>query len=142
MNKYTALLLSLFLLPALLFASKAATPQRLQAEIREQRSTIDAIATAIQQRSAITFTYKGAQRTVHPHRLGKSKTGNVLLRAWEKEEEGVPVNGWRLYKVQEIKSARLIEATSFEIAPNYKSPDSSIPTVFLEIPINNKRAAE
>ena len=141
MTKFV-LLLTFFLLPVLLFASKAATPQRLRAEIREQRSTTDAIATAIQQRCAITFTYKGVQRTVHPHRLGKSNTGNILLRAWEVRRAGESVGQWRMYNLDKITGVIPLIGEQFNIAPDYKSPDSSIPTVFLEIPINNKRAAE
>lgn len=100
------------------------------------------IGAAIQTRTPILFRYDDVQRIVHPHRIGRSNTGNVLLRAWEVQRAGESVGQWRMYNLDKITGVIPLIGEQFDIAPDYKSPDSSIPTVFLEIPTNNKRAAD
>ena len=100
------------------------------------------IGAAIQTRTPILFRYDDVQRIVHPHRIGRSNTGNILLRAWEVQRAGESVGQWRTYNLNKITGVIPLIGERFDVAPDYKSPDSSIPTVFLEIPINNKRAAE
>lgn len=111
-------------------------------EVRQTKIQARIIGTAIKARTPILFRYDDAQRIVHPHRVGRSNTGNILLRAWEVRRAGESVGQWRTYKLDKITGVIPLVGEQFDIAPDYKSPDSSIPTVFLEIPINNKRAAE
>lgn len=111
-------------------------PEVRQAKIQAR------IGAAIHTRTPIFFRYDDAHRVVHPHRIGRSNTGNILLRAWEVQRAGESVGQWRMYNLDKITGVIPLIGEQFDIAPGYKSPDSSIPTVFLEIPINNKRAAE
>ena len=111
-------------------------PEVRQAKIQAR------IGAAILTRTPIFFRYDDAHRVVHPHRIGRSNTGNILMRAWEVHRAGESVGQWRTYNLDKITGVIPLIGEQFDIAPNYKSPDSSIPTVFLEIPFNNKRAAE
>ena len=111
-------------------------------EVRQAKIQARIIGTAIKTRTPILFRYDDAQRIVHPHRVGRSNTSNILMRAWEVQRAGESVGQWRTYKLDKITGVIPFIGERFDVAPDYKSPDSSIPTVFLEIPINNKRAAE
>ncbi|MBQ9694448.1 MAG: WYL domain-containing protein [Kiritimatiellae bacterium] len=139
----SALLIALFLLPAMLLAASRATgAERSSLVSVELSSAAEVIYAAIQQRTPITFRYKGEIRIVHPHRIGRSKTGNILLRAWEVQRAGESVGQWRMYTLDKMENIYPITDKNFEIAPNYKSPDKLIPDVFFELPIHDERAAE
>lgn len=116
-------------------------PQKDPPEVRQAKIQAR-IGAAILTRTPIFFRYDDAHRVVHPHRIGRSNTGNILMRAWEVHRAGESVGQWRTYNLDKITGVGPLIGEQFDVAPDYKSPDSSIPTVFLEIPINNKRAAE
>lgn len=97
------------------------------------RSPVDELTAAIRDRRRVAFRYDNVQRVVLPHRVGKSGTGNELLRAWELKRDGETVNAWRLYNLSKIETVYPIPGRPFEVAPEYKTPDKAIPEVYAEI---------
>lgn len=59
------------------------------------------IARAIETRTLLIFTYHGEERTVEPHILGRSRTGNLMLSGWQRSGDSP---GWRNYLVEEIEN--------------------------------------
>lgn len=65
------------------------------------------IVAAIQSRHRLKINYPPGQRVVEPHALGRSKDGNLLLRAYQTggaSESGEPVE-WKLFRLDRMASA-------------------------------------
>jgi hypothetical protein len=56
---------------------------------------------ALQERSVVTFTYKGRERTAEPHALGKANDDKPALLAWQTSggSNTEPPPGWRVFLV-------------------------------------------
>lgn len=68
------------------------------------------ICRAMRQRLLIVINYQGATRTLEPHICGVANGGHDLLRAYQINAGGKPgeANGWKLIKVDEILSLRVL----------------------------------
>ena len=68
------------------------------------------ICRAMRQRLLIVVNYQGATRTLEPHCCGVGNPGQDLLRAYQVNAGGKAgeVDGWKLVKVDEILSLRVL----------------------------------
>ena len=97
-----------------------------------ESATIDQVQDAIKKKQVVIINYDGDEpggkglREIEPVALGKSKRGNLVVRAWDQEgasHRGYlgtrPMPGWRLFKVDKIVSFKPT-GENFETArPNY-----------------------
>lgn len=98
-------------------------------------SAVEVIRGAIARRQPVAFNYQGAERVVHPHRLGISATGKTLLRAWEVSKAGAVTGQWKLYDVRKVRAPRPLPAPApFPIAPGYTPSDKALRTLLAEVP--------
>jgi predicted DNA-binding transcriptional regulator YafY len=82
------------------------------------------ICDAIAKRLAISFLYKGSQRTVEPHTLGYDRSGDLTLSAWQ--VSGGSGQGWRDFHIDKMRGIALT-ATQFSGArPGYNRNDSTL----------------
>jgi predicted DNA-binding transcriptional regulator YafY len=80
-------------------------------------ASVDSVRKSIEDKQKIIMYYDGDEpggrglRLIEPVALGRSKRGNLVLRAWD--EEGAshrgylgtrPMPGWRLFKLDKILS--------------------------------------
>ena len=87
---------------------------------------------AIANRTALTISYQGLERTIEVHAHGMSKKGEEIIRAYQTSggSESGQSAGWKLFKVAGI----------FDIRPNglafggpregYKKDDSAMASIF------------
>lgn len=80
-----------------------------------ERASIETIYDAIKNRQSIIMYYAGDKpggeglREIEPVALGRSKRGNLVVRAWDKEGAShraalgkKPLPGWRLFRLDKI----------------------------------------
>ncbi len=79
----------------------------------------DELRVAIAEKRVVTFLYKGVVRVVHPHRVGISSKGRVLLRAWEVKRGEEATGQWKLYTVEAMEDVVLLEDI-FEVHPEHR----------------------
>jgi predicted DNA-binding transcriptional regulator YafY len=118
--------------------------------LRSIRSLIDQ---AIREKKVITIKYKdgpivlAGHRTIEPHAFGEATSGNEVVRAWL--VDGIsktgrsgksPEPGWRLFRLDRIKSVELTEE-EFKTRSGYNSSDSRIVEFVAKIR-NSRRSAE
>jgi predicted DNA-binding transcriptional regulator YafY len=78
-------------------------------------ASIDSVQRAINNRNVISINYAGDKpggeglREIEPVALGRSKQGNLIVRAWEREgashtayKREQPLPGWRIFKLDKI----------------------------------------
>jgi hypothetical protein len=88
----------------------------------------DLIARAIGDRLVLTVNYPPGIRTIEPHALGVSSTGNLLLRAYQ--TAGASSSGehewWKLLRLDRLISVNL-QGLSFDgPRPEYKQGDKAM----------------
>ena len=98
-------------------------------------ASTDDISNSIKNRNVVTVYYDGDDdgkntgkglRVIEPYCYGKSKKGNMVVRAWEREGASFtgskgeqPLPGWRLFRVDKILSFRPSGEKFNEIRPGY-----------------------
>lgn len=102
----------------------------LKGLINEVASIQDA-QNSIKFKNVITINYDGKEygkgyRDIEPVCLGYSKSGNLVLRAWERQGsshsnkvEGNPIPGWRLFRLDKILTYQLQGDKFTEARPKY-----------------------
>lgn len=89
---------------------------------------ISRIEAAIRGRICIQVTYHPGVRILEPHALGRSKDGNLLLRAYQ--TEGASASGehenWKLLRVDRIESLAELPRTFPGPRPEYNAQDSAM----------------
>lgn len=78
-------------------------------------ASIDSVQRAINNRNVVSINYAGDKpggeglREIEPVALGRSKQGNLVVRAWEREgashtayKNEQPLPGWRFFKLDKI----------------------------------------
>jgi hypothetical protein len=91
-----------------------------------------AICNAIQGRKVIRFFYDGGFRMAEPHCHGESKEGNELLRAYQTDgysESGNP-QGWKLFRLDEMTSLTITDATFSGARPYYNPADKDMVSIY------------
>ncbi|MCA9540994.1 MAG: WYL domain-containing protein [Myxococcales bacterium] len=102
-----------------------------------------AIHDAIRGRFRLTLEYDGGQRRIEPHVLGLSKSGRLLLRAWQvegfsKSGEGP---GWRLFDVDEIGEIKPTRERFPLNRPDYSPADPVMAEVYSSLPRQSRVAS-
>ena len=113
-------------------------------------AAIDDVQRSIKQKNVITINYDGEEygrgyRDIEPVCLGVSKSGNMVLRAWErqgvshsKEVEGNPIPGWRLFRLDKILTYALQGDNFNEVRPLYNpNGDNSMARVIINAKFDN-----
>lgn len=86
------------------------------------------ITGAIRAKERLVFNYYPGDRVIEPHALGRSKSGDLLLRAYQVEgasDSGKPV-GWKLFRLDKSDGGRG-HGTTFPCArPLYNPNDPAM----------------
>lgn len=93
------------------------------------------IATAIQRRSLLSFTYDGFRRTVEPHTYGMDTKGHMALRAYQVDggsESGAYV-GWKLFHVHEMLNVAIQAQTFASPRSGYKRSDKAFASITAQL---------
>ena len=101
-------------------------------EVITEAVSFDDLQRAIKNLDVITITYDGDEpggkgyRTVYPVCLGRSKAGNLVLRAYDIEGAShraslglKPLPSWRMFRMDKITMIRPTGETFNEPKPNY-----------------------
>jgi hypothetical protein len=89
------------------------------------------IASAIQNRKLLVFTYDGHHRTVEPHTVGLDTKGHMAMRAYQiagGSESGEYI-GWKIFHVQQMYGLAVLPQSFGGTRPGYKRGDKA----FLDI---------
>ena len=94
--------------------------------------SLERVIDAIEKRQVLVINYDGSTpggsgiREIEPVAIGRSKSGNLVLRAWQREGASHrfylkkrPIPGWRLFRLDKILSAKPTKENFDEIRPNY-----------------------
>ena len=97
-----------------------------------EAASIDDIKKSIEQRQVCSIYYEGDEpggrglREIEPVALGRSKAGNLVLRAWDKEGSShtaykgeQPLPSWRLFRVDKITMYKPLRDIFTEPKPGY-----------------------
>lgn len=111
---------------------------------------LDNVQSSIKQKNIITINYNGREygkgyRDIEPVCFGISKSGNFVLRAWEREGSshsnkvrGNPIPGWRLFRLDKILTYALQGDNFTEVRPKYNpNGDRSMARVILNAVFND-----
>ena len=95
-------------------------------------ASLGAVRDAISKKNKCIIYYIGDEpggkglREIEPVCLGYSKSGNLVLRAWDYEgashtayKRKQPLPGWRLFRLDKITMFRPTEDNFFDPRPNY-----------------------
>jgi len=83
----------------------------------------------------VSFQYNGCRRVVEPHCLGRSRSGALLLRAYQVEGSSTsgPIPGWRLFKCEGLRNLEVLARQFTRPRPDYKSGDSAMTSIYAEL---------
>jgi len=97
-----------------------------------EAASIDDIKKSIEQRHVCSIYYEGDEpggrglREIEPVALGRSKAGNLVLRAWDREGSShtaykgeQPLPSWRLFRVDKITMYKPLRDIFTEPKPGY-----------------------
>ena len=95
-------------------------------------ASLGAVRDAISKKNKCIIYYIGDEpggkglREIEPVWLGYSKSGNLVLRAWDYEGAShtaykgkQPLPGWRLFRLDKITMFRPLDVNFFDPRPNY-----------------------
>lgn len=118
-----------------------------------EAASIDDIKKSIKQRQVCSIYYEGSEpggrglREIEPVALGRSKAGNLVLRAWDREGSShtaykgeQPLPSWRLFRVDKITMYKPLRDIFTEPKPGYNfNGDRSMTQVIIiaKFPSNN-----
>ncbi len=135
---------SLLLLPLLLLGYGEPTPAAAPtAETKPQAAqpqaidvTAETLVPHVRAGTPLRIDYDGAERIIHPYRLGANpRTGKLLLRAWEESKAGQPIRGFRTYAVSKIERATPIHGRApIDLPDAAWRPDKTIPAPIAQRP--------
>jgi hypothetical protein len=98
--------------------------------------TMEVICDAIRNKRLIEFHYEGHLRIVEPQILGKNKTGNMILSAWQvggHTESGSRLP-WRDYQIVKFSKLKVLEEKFDGPRPGYvKGGGKKFMRVFCEL---------
>lgn len=89
------------------------------------------ICKAIATRVLISFNYKGVNRTVEPHIVGRNKKGALSLSAWQLS--GGSGIGWRDYLVIEMSGILISDQPFSAPRPGYNPNDTTLAEIICRI---------
>ena len=93
------------------------------------------ICDAIRNRCILKFTYHDHPRVVEPHAYGLSHADNKVIRCYQVDgtSRSGRARGWRLMKVDEIKSLTVTEEHFVGPRRGYRRGDEDMSTIFCEL---------
>ena len=102
-------------------------------------ASTDDISNSIKNRNVVTVYYDGDDdgkntgkglRVIEPYCYGKSKKGNMVVRAWEREGASFtgsqgeqPLPGWRLFRVDRMGNYSVNPKETFDTPRPLYNPD-------------------
>jgi predicted DNA-binding transcriptional regulator YafY len=106
-------------------------------------ASIETVQDAVNGRKVCIVYYDGDEpggrglREIEPVALGKSKAGNLVMRAWDREGAShtgykgeQPLPGWRLFRLDKVLSCKPSGEVYNEPRPNYNfNGDKSMTTI-------------
>lgn len=104
----------------------------------------DTLTPHVRAGTPLRITYDGAERIIHPYRLGTNpRTGKRLLRAWEESKAGQPIRGFRTYAVSKIERATPIHGRApIDLPDAAWRPDKTIPNPIAQRPAPTSQTHE
>lgn len=111
-------------------------PPAAQQAAAISRVTAESLAPHVRAGTPLRIDYDGAERIIHPYRLGANpRTGKLLLRAWEESKAGQPIRGFRTYAVSKIERATPIHGRApIDLPDAAWRPDKAIPNPIAQRP--------
>lgn len=114
-------------------------------------ASIESVQNAIKRREVCTVYYDGDEpggkgiREVEPVALGKSKSGNLVMRAWDREGAShtaykgeQPLPSWRLFRLDKIMTIKPTGEIYNEPRPGYNfNGDKSMTSVIIVAKFDN-----
>jgi len=96
------------------------------------RSTL---CSAIDNRTIIEFQYRGKHRVVEPHKVGKTRKGNVALSGFQSGGHGNDVNppDWGLYILNKISNLNVTNRSFSGPRPNYSPSDQRMTRIYCRL---------
>ncbi len=92
------------------------------------------ICDAIRKRRQVQFWYRGGLRTVEPYAYGASDGGHPVLRAYQVSGFSHSLEqGWKLFRVDEIKEFHMTEATFDGPRQGYMRNDPTMTKIYCEL---------
>lgn len=90
----------------------------------QKHNMLENIKICIRENIVIEVQYNEKIRIIEPHAVGESKTGSVLIRAYQRKSEDA-AEGWRLFDIEKIQSILILEE-KFDLRLNegYKKTDN------------------
>jgi predicted DNA-binding transcriptional regulator YafY len=115
-------------------------------------ASLDSVQSAVNNRNVVVIYYDGDEpggkgiREVEPVALGKSKSGNLVMRGWDREGSShtaykgeQPLPGWRLFRLDKILSNKPTGEVYNEIRPDYNlNGDKSMVSVIINAKFGNE----
>lgn len=79
------------------------------------------VVTALKERRVVIFSYKGHERVVEPHALGKGTDEKPVLLAWQLRggSQSEPPPGWRVFVMAEISGLKATDETFAKPRPDF-----------------------
>jgi predicted DNA-binding transcriptional regulator YafY len=98
------------------------------------------IISAIRQKSVLQFNYNGKLRTVEPQTYGLSKTGQGVLRAYERTTSNSSKHSGmaKLFSLNKISGLRKSGQSFRQALPTHNPHDSAMVEVFATLPVPGK----
>lgn len=88
----------------------------------KNESYAETVIEAIKRRTALLVTYSGEVRPIEPHAIGKTRSGDTVIRVWQMaggSVGGSPVPGWRLMRLDRIDQLEPVDSPSRAPRPEY-----------------------
>jgi len=117
-----------------------------------EATSINDIKNSIEKKQVCTIYYTGDEpgglglREIEPVCLGRSKSNNLVLRAWDRTGAShtgylgtQPLPGWRLFRVDKITMYKPLRSNFNEPRPNYNfNGDKSMNSVIINAKFNTQ----
>ncbi|CAM3605199.1 hypothetical protein VA7868_03506 [Vibrio aerogenes CECT 7868] len=95
---------------------------------------LEKIISAINDRKEISFKYSGLSRVAQPAAVGKSLSGNIILRCYQTQGDHIePGHQWNLCIIDKMQELNITKTTFIENPPGYKPGDSHMCEIFAEL---------
>jgi hypothetical protein len=93
------------------------------------------IKSALKERHVVRFIYKGHERVVEPHALGKGTDDKPVLLGWQTGggSQSEPPPGWRVFLITDIQGLAVTKTTFAEPRPDYHKGGRGLVSVDVEV---------
>jgi len=92
------------------------------------------IYTAIHKRRRVRFWYRGGVRVVEPYAYGVADSGRPILRGYQVSGYShAHAQGWKLFRVEEIREFALLDETFAEPHDGYMRNDPTMTKIYCEL---------